>query len=126
MVENPVVTATLIAICILVLAAFAESMHRKRVNRIARLVFGASESPARWAKGEPYIRCLALAGCSWGLMILLLVPATVNEVEPDPEASKHLLICLDASPSMFLEDAGRQFAGKEQDQQRMVSPAVHH
>lgn len=120
MVENPVVTATLIAICILVLAAFAESMHRKRVNRIARLVFGANESPARWAKGEPYIRSLALAGCSWGLMILLLVPATVTEVEPDPEASKHLLICLDASPSMFLEDAGRQFAGKEQDQQRMV------
>jgi hypothetical protein len=38
-------------------------------------------------------------------ILLFLEPAAV-EKEPTSEASKHLLVCLDASPSMFVEDSG--------------------
>lgn len=120
MVEQPTHLASAIAAVVFLLAWFAESMHKKRVSRIAYLVFGSTEKGSSYAQMTPFLRCISLAGCSWGLVILLLVPATVAEIQPEPEASKHLLICLDASPSMFLEDAGPKMPGANDALQRMV------
>ena len=120
MVDQPVSVATTAAIIVLLLAWLAEKLHARRVGRISFLIFGSKRSGTSIAQLAPVLRCLSLAGCIWGLTILLLVPASVGEVQPDPEASKHLLICLDASPSMFLEDAGPKQPGSDEPMQRMV------
>lgn len=120
MVDQPVYFASAIALVVLLLGGFAERMHAKRVGRIAYLLYGETEKGSAFARFSPLLRCVAMAGCIWGLVILLLVPAEVAEIEPDPDASKHLLICLDASPSMFLEDSGPKLPGEENAQQRIV------
>ncbi|MEM9065197.1 MAG: vWA domain-containing protein [Planctomycetota bacterium] len=52
------------------------------------------------------MRTAGFAVGAFGLAVLLVVEPETAEVEPDPEASKHVLVCMDASPSMFVADAG--------------------
>ena len=120
MVENPVLVASLTAGLVALVSGFAESLHLKRVARVEKLIDGSELGPTVFARMSPALRVISLALSSWGLVILLLVPAAVVDVEPDPEASKHLLICLDASPSMFLEDAGPRLSSTSEPLQRMV------
>ena len=120
MVENPVIVASFTAGIVALVSGFAESLHLKRVARVEKLIEGRNLGPTVFARISPALRVISLALSSWGLVILLLVPAAVVDVEPDPEASKHLLICLDASPSMFLEDAGPRLSSTSEPLQRMV------
>lgn len=84
----------------------AEGLHSKRIARVAYLAFGASGRPRTWVALAPAVRILACAALVWGLVVLYLLEPTAIETEPTQEASKHLLVCLDASPSMFVEDSG--------------------
>ncbi len=91
-----------------VLCLAAELFHYRRVRRVAHLAFGPGQRAAAWTRSVPYLRTLATVGLVWGLLTLLL------EVEPKVHAGatdktedfRHLVMVLDVSPSMRLEDAG--------------------
>ncbi|QDU49537.1 vWA domain-containing protein [Gimesia panareensis] len=112
--------AALAALVIFVVAIGAEMLHSWRIRRIAPLVFGPTARPAHWARAVPVLRVLALTGLCWGLVTLMLLPPKIHAAETIPEDEmKHLLIVLDVSPSMRLEDAG-----EKKDQSRMKRAAV--
>lgn len=91
---------------VLVLVALAESLHARRVRKIARLAFGPRGKPAFWVAAVPVLRCVAAAAAAWGGTVLLFYDPVEVDAEPNPKASMQLLICLDVSPSMQITDAG--------------------
>src|SRR5438477_3426601 len=97
-----------IAACaVVILALTAEYLHGRRSRRIAALAFGPSRRPAPWAHAAPWLRVLAMGGLCWGLATLLVLPPKIQtSKEIPPSEERHLLIVLDVSPSMRLEDAG--------------------
>ena len=95
--------ATLAALAI---AVVAENLHARRISRVARLAFGPSGRPAPWARAAPIARIAGLALATFGATALLRHDPIESEGEPDPRASRQLLVVLDVSPSMNLSDAG--------------------
>ncbi|GAB5402406.1 MAG: hypothetical protein Aurels2KO_06370 [Aureliella sp.] len=120
MVDSSTIIANLAALVCIAIVGLAEWWHVRRTARVAKLAFGPSGRPAVWARAMPFVRTLSMGMLAWGLAILLSVPPTVAEVEPAPEASKHVLVCLDASPSMLIKDAGPHHAHNSDYQQRLV------
>ncbi len=106
MVANLVMTALLVAIGVGVACALAEWLHGRRVAKVAHLAFGVRGKPRRWVHAAPWIRVVGLSLACWGFVILAMQQPEVVETEPSSEASQHLLVCLDASPSMYVADAG--------------------
>ena len=98
----------LITAAIAMIAVVAEFIHWGRIKRVARLAFGPKEGPSMWVFLAPVLRVLALAAASWGfLSLLLVVEARVHNTGEIPEEDyKHLVLVVDVSPSMSLEDAG--------------------
>ena len=96
----------------------AEVVHFRRCARLAPLAFGPSASPRPWAMLAPGIRLLSAVAVAWGLSTLLVVqPKSFRpEGEVQPGKEQHLLIVLDVSPSMRLEDAGP--TGKQSRKER--------
>lgn len=100
--------------------ALGEWLHARRIQRVARLAFGPSGKPARWAAAAPIIRTLGVAAAVWGATVLISYDPVGGDQTPAPRASKQLLIALDVSPSMLIKDAGpdaekvtrSQWAGK--------------
>ncbi len=112
---EPEALAILAAVLALACAALAEWLHARRVARIARLAFGPSGRPAPWARAAPYLRAAAVSALAWGLVTLIHVePRHYGADGADARRSgdyAHVLLVLDVSPSMRLEDAGP--SGKE-------------
>ncbi len=104
MVSLPMVT--MVALGVLALVAWAEWRHARRVARVARLAFGPSGRPAWWARGAPVVRAVGMALAVWGGLVLMAHDPVEVQTEPDPRASRQLLVVLDVSPSMNLKDAG--------------------
>jgi Ca-activated chloride channel homolog len=102
----PVTAALLLAIQFAVAIAIAEWIHQRRVQRVAFLAFGEDGRSRRWVVAVPVMRTICAAAVMWGMVVLLLLEPSAVEKDPTSEASKHLLVCLDASPSMFVEDSG--------------------
>lgn len=100
------VIATLIAFVVLIVAALAEAMHARRTARIGRLAFGPKGRPAAWTVIAPPVRCVGLALAVWGALVLAQWDPVETDPVPAAKASRQLLICLDVSPSMQLQDAG--------------------
>ena len=96
----------LIALAVAALVALGERLHHRRVQRVARLAFGPTGKPARWAAAAPAIRTVSLAAAAWGATVLMLYDPVGGDQTPAPRASKQLLIALDVSPSMLIKDAG--------------------
>ncbi|MCH2133766.1 MAG: VWA domain-containing protein [Phycisphaerales bacterium] len=105
MVISPLL-ALLIALAVAAVVAFAEWVHLRRISRVSRLAFGPGSRPAAWTAIAAPVRVIAAACVTWGLIMLCVLDPQVKTDEATREASKHLLIALDASPSMYLEDAG--------------------
>lgn len=88
----------------------AELLHLRRVRPIAHLAFGPGGRPARWVHAAPALRAAAMGLMAWGLTSLLTIaPKTHSNAQAafgPEEADKHVLMVLDVSPSMRLEDAG--------------------
>jgi Ca-activated chloride channel homolog len=95
-----------IAIAVAVLVLLAEILHHRRIRRIAHLAFGPDGRPAAWTSIASPLRVFAAAAATWGLLVLASADPAVREETPTREASRHLLIALDVSPSMQLVDAG--------------------
>ena len=118
--SRPLWTAAIAALIVLVIAGLAEWLQSRRNRRVGRLAFGPSGKPASWARCVAVVRVVVMTMITWGFVVLLFVTPQVAEVEPAVEASKHVLVCLDSSPSMFLKDAGRREVQSGEYQQRMV------
>ena len=106
MVTEPAWLGLIIASIAALAMVVAEWLHAQRSRRVARLAFGATGRPRLWVVVTPAVRVVAVTLLAWGLTVLLLLSPEAIEKEPTQDASKHLLVCLDASPSMYVEDAG--------------------
>lgn len=98
-----------IPIAVLIVSAFAEWLHLERVKKIARLAFGPKQKPTLFGALSPVIRVMMLTLLSWGLTALMMIDPKVHTTEikvVEPEKMQHLILVLDVSPSMDLEDAG--------------------
>lgn len=85
----------------------AEWLHARRVRRLAGLAFGPRRKARAWTLVAPPLRVLAGAGAAWALTSLYFVEPKVYKVkEAEPNRQRHVIIVLDVSPSMKLEDAG--------------------
>ncbi len=99
--------AVLGAILILLFCLVAESLHAKRVRRVAHLAFGPQGKPAAPGKILPWLRPIASGLLAWGLITLISIQPKVYQPDQVPEEDiRHVIIVLDVSPSMQLEDAG--------------------
>ena len=99
--------ALLAACTVVIFASAAEMIHYRRCRRLAPLAFGPTGSPAIWARCAPLLRIVALAALSWGLVTLLqLEPKVHTAKEVAGHELKHVMLVLDVSPSMRLQDAG--------------------
>lgn len=99
---------TLVAVVVAVLlAAVGETLHARRIARVAALVFGPAGRPAPVAVAAPFLRPLAVGLLAWGFATLLQIPPKIHRGEEvAPEEWRHLVIVFDVSPSMLLKDAG--------------------
>lgn len=108
----------MLAVLILLLAA--ERLHAQRVRRVAPLAFGPVRKPASWARTTPLLRVVGAATLTWGLTTLLLMSPKVHKSGTIPEGEyRDLLLLLDVSPSMRLQDAGVD--GKQSRRQRAAA-----
>ncbi len=112
--------AELATIIVVVFATGAELIHLRRIRKIAPLAFGPRRRPAVWAEFAPVFRVVSLAAVCWGLVTLMLLEPKVHhaDVVADSEM-KHVVLVLDVSPSMRLQDAG-----PEMEQSRMARASV--
>ena len=99
--------AELVALTVAILTAFAETIHITRCRRIAALAYGPSRRPMPWVAAVPFLRIASLTAIAWGLTTLMLVSPKVHEAATvEMEDYKHVIMVLDVSPSMRLDDAG--------------------
>lgn len=109
--------AEVVAAAVVLLTTMAEYLHLRRVGRVASLAFGPTRHPALGARLAPILRVVALGALCWGLTTLLLLPPRTHKVGVIAEKDyRHLLLVLDVSPSMRLEDSGP--TGKQSRTQR--------
>ncbi|MEM6980730.1 MAG: VWA domain-containing protein [Planctomycetota bacterium] len=112
----------LIALGTFAVILVAEFLHQRRCARLAPLAFGPLEKPSLFAKLAPAFRVIAIAALAWGLVSLLVVrpKAYRPEGEVRPGKEQHLMIVLDVSPSMRLEDAGPSGKQSRKDRGRDI------
>lgn len=104
---TPVVAGFIVAGVVVLLVAAAEALHFLRVVRAAPLAFGPRRSRFALAALSPVFRVLALGAAAWGLTVLLtLSPKSHREGEIKESEYRHLVLVLDVSRSMTVEDAG--------------------
>ncbi len=99
-----------VAASVMAIILCAELVHLRRLLPVARLAFGPKGQPAAWVRMVPFLRALAGGALAWGLLTLwTLIPKVhsgAGEAFGVDEANKNVLLVLDVSPSMRLEDAG--------------------
>jgi Ca-activated chloride channel family protein len=109
--------AILAACAAVILATAAEVLHAHRCHKVAALVFGPARRPAPWVYAAPPLRVVAFGGLTWGLVTLLMLIPKVRQAGVIPEGEyRNLLLVLDVSPSMRLQDAGP--TGKQSRRER--------
>ncbi len=92
---------------VVVLAVVAEMLHARRCRRIAHLAFGPAQKPMPWVGVATFLRVAAVAALCWGMISLMYETPKVHEAEILPDGKyRHILMVLDVSPSMRLQDAG--------------------
>ncbi|NOX56538.1 MAG: VWA domain-containing protein [Planctomycetes bacterium] len=81
------------------------------------LAFGPTGRPEPWTRLVPAARVMATAAAAWGLVTLAGLPAEAYRAgRQEPQGEYHLMLLLDVSPSMLLQDAGP--TGKQSRRQR--------
>ena len=106
------------------LAGLGEWLHARRCRRLARLAFGPASRPRAWTRLAPPLRVLALAGAVWALVVLLAFEGSSRSRERNVAATRHLMVLLDVSPSMELEDAGEGGGQKRRDRAAVLLKSV--
>ena len=99
--------AEILAASAFVVAILAEMLHARRIRRVAVLAFGPRGRASIFARVAPLLRAASFAAVVWGLWTLMEIPpkkhVAAEAVEGD---ERHVVLVLDVSPSMRLEDAG--------------------
>ncbi len=114
---NAVVLAFVAAGVVVVVAAAAELIHFTRVIRIAPLAFGPGRARVGVAAAAAVFRVLSLGAAVWGLTVLLVLPPKAHRAgEIKDNEYRHLVLVLDVSRSMDVEDAGP--GGKQKRSER--------
>jgi len=114
---DPLLLALAVAGAVVLLATVAELFHLSKVLRLAPLAFGPARKLQFLAFLAPVFRVLALGIAAWGLtMLLVLPPSTHKPGEIRDGDYRHLVLVLDVSRSMEVEDAGP--LGKQKRSQR--------
>jgi Ca-activated chloride channel family protein len=109
--------AELIAVAAFILMVGAEHLHARRVRRMAPLAFGPGHRPALWARLAPLLRVAAVVGLAWGMTTLVFLKPKAHKIVGISEGEyRDLLLVLDVSPSMRLQDAGK--GGKQSRRKR--------
>ncbi len=117
MVAEPTVLAASAAAIGAVLVIAVEMQHFARVVKLAPLAFGPRQGMLTVAVIAPILRVLAVAAVAWGLTILATTePLTHRANDIRDNEYRHLVLVLDVSPSMQLEDAGP--SGKQKRAER--------
>ncbi|MCC6320226.1 MAG: VWA domain-containing protein [Phycisphaerales bacterium] len=99
----PIILA--VSASVLVACLLAEWWHGRRVARVARLAFGPTGRRA-WVVAVPFVRAIGAAAACWGLLTLLSIDGTPVDLQYKKIPDRHLVIALDVSPSMYVQDAG--------------------
>ncbi|BDS05937.1 hypothetical protein NT6N_09770 [Oceaniferula spumae] len=103
-------TALLITLAVAILALGAEALHWTRIRKVRYLAFGPSGKVNLLTAFASPARVLALSGLAWSLTTLLLLPPKAHRSKVlediEPKERHHLMLVLDVSPSMRLQDAG--------------------
>lgn len=102
MVAETVAAATFVVVLI------AEIVHARRVSRVRFLAFGPTGKARLWTRFVPAVRVAAMTAVVWGLTMLFVLPPKVHDrteqvIKQEP---RDLVLVLDVSPSMRLQDAG--------------------
>ena len=79
--------AFLIAVVVAIVVAAAESIHHRRIRRIAFLAFGPTGRPARWTAVATPARVFGAAAATWGLLVLASLDPQIRDESPAREAS---------------------------------------
>ena len=119
MVEDDAIQYGLLAaVTVFVLVTGAEFLHYRRVTRAAPLAFGnRSSTLLPVAAVVAVLRMLAFTMVAYGLTALFFLPAKAHRAGFIRESEyRHLVMVLDVSPSMQLEDAGP--SGKQKRAER--------
>jgi len=97
-----------LALLVLLAMAVAGWRHALRISRVRFLAFGPSGQPRAWTRCAPFLSALAMAAATWGLASLLWIvePRVHNQEIVDDNQIQHLIMVVDVSPSMGLEDSG--------------------
>lgn len=104
---NAAAVGLVAAAAVVVLVAAAELLHLRRVVRVAPLAFGPRRGGRVLAVLAPVLRAAAAGAAAWGLSVLLALPPRSHRAGEIREGEyRHLVLVLDVSPSMQLEDAG--------------------
>jgi len=112
------------ALIALALGMVAEWLHARRVRRVGRLAFGPDERPRAWTMIAPPIRVLALTGLTWSLVVLLAHEGSSRLREHKAAATRHLMLLLDVSPSMEMQDAGKSGTETRRDRAATLIKSV--
>lgn len=113
------------ALAVLLLAAWAEAWHSRRIRLAERLAFGPA-GVRRWTLWAPWLRTSSLAGFTWGLSTLALMESGAPDplrTPPDQHATRVVFLA-DLSPSMLLADAGPGGTQTRQDRTRDVVDGI--
>jgi Ca-activated chloride channel homolog len=108
-----------ITLAVFFFSLLAEWLHGRRVARVADLAFGRTSAWRKWRFLAAGARILGATLMAWGLSVLYQLPAgsAPAKDEKTPEGGfRHIILVVDVSPSMRLEDAGP--SGKQKRVQR--------
>jgi len=107
----------LVAFAVVVLCGLAEWRHSLRIRKVVGLTFGPERKGSAWLTLSHILRPLALGLLAWSLITLYQVQPKVHKAKVLGEDEyRHLILVLDVSPSMRLEDSG--LAGQQTRMQR--------
>jgi Ca-activated chloride channel family protein len=106
-----------VAAMVAMVIASAELIHFRRIVRVARLAFGPKRSRLVVAVLAGIVRTVAFAMLAGSLTILLFLPPRSHKVGEIKESEyRHLVLVLDVSRSMQVEDSGA--GGKQKRAER--------
>ena len=109
MVDQMPMPSILTAIAVLILATGAETLHAFRVRKTQHLAFGPNGKFSPLTYLAPILRVLSLTGLASSLVSLLLIEPKAHRskmTEVEAKERRHLMLVVDVSPSMRLQDSG--------------------
>lgn len=104
--DNIPIFAIWAALAAAMLAACGEWLHGRRVKRLSPLAFGPTNRPRFWTRLTPALRVMALTAMAWSFVTLIDFDNRSRDRNQNTNATRHLMVLLDVSPSMLLNDSG--------------------